>query len=141
MPSTEHIGAVPPGTFPSPGPIGRTVRVGAGLLCLYFFAQGVRVLPGMWLGRFPSEGLYWLGGALALYGLPFVVDIPFGRRLGRRLQLAGILLAVGLAAVDWAATGQIPGRGMAWLNGLLLIYFTGTAGLSFLLAGLAAVPG
>ncbi|GEM_PF-1711465 len=141
MPYPENTGAVPPGTFPSPGPIGRTVRVGAGLLFLYFFVQAVGVLPGMWLGRVPSGGLYWLGGALALYGLPFVVDIPFGRRLGRWLQLAGIILAGGLAAVDWAATGQVPGRGMAWLNGGLLIYFTGVAGLSFLLAGLAAVPG
>ena len=131
----------PAGTFPRPGLLGRGVRLLIGLMALYFFVQAVRVLPGIWRGGVPSSGLFWAGAALALAALPAFLDPLVGRPVGHRLRLAGIVLALGLAALDWTTARELPGPWLARLAELLLLTFTGLAGVSHLLAGLLGVPG
>ncbi len=131
----------PAGTFPRPGLLGRTVRGLIGILALYFFVQALRVAPAIWEGEAPSSALFWVVAALALVTLPDLIDPVVGRPVGQGLRRAGIVLALGLAALDWFAAGRLPGPWLARLAELLLLTFTGLAGVSHLLAALLAVPG
>ncbi len=131
----------PAGTFPRPGLLGRSVRILIGLVALYFFVQAARILSGIWQGGVPSSGLFWAVAALALATLPAIIDPVVGRPVGHRLRLAGIALALGMAVLDWTTGQQLPGPWLARLAELLLLTFTGLAGISHLLAGLLGVPG
>ncbi len=69
-------------TLPKPGPIGRSVRLALGLLLLYFAAYA---LTHYRLGGSPSAtnlGV-WIGLAYAVYYLPDVINLGFGRNWGR----------------------------------------------------------
>lgn len=130
-----------PGTFPKPGLIGRTARLAAGILLLWFFALTLRGYGDMVDLTIPRSPLFWFGVVVCFYGLPQVVDISVGRKWGRRLQLSLVLLALLAMAFDFVRYGQLWGPPLGLLAFGLLAYVTGFAGLSFILAGLLAVPG
>lgn len=127
-------------TLPTPGPIGRTVRMVAGLLLLLLLAP---IWASYSIGQ-PSRLsslLLWLGAAYAFYSLPDVGSLPFGREPNRRLQVivACAVLAAGLA--DLIRTGDFLGSLQAFVLMALVIYTIGVGGVSYLLAGIFAVPG
>ncbi len=126
--------------LPSPGPIGRTVRMVVGLLLLLLL---VLILASYTVGQ-PSRLsslLLWLSAAYAFYSLPDMGSLPFGREPDRRLPViaACAVLAAGLA--DFIRTGDFLGSLQALVLMVLVIYAIGVGGLSYLLAGLFAVPG
>lgn len=130
-----------PGTFPRPGPTGRVVRLVAGLLLLWFFTLTLRGYDAMVSLTIPRSLLFWFGVVACFYALPRVVGISAGRDWGRRSQLIWVLLALPAAAFDFVRYGQLWGPPPGVLSFVLLAYVTGFAGLSFILAGLLAVPG
>lgn len=130
-----------PGTFPKPGPIGRVARLLASVVVLWFFALTLGGYGDMVSLTIPSSPLFWFGVVACFYALPQVVGISAGHDWGRRLQLSLILLALLAVAFDFVRYGQLWGPPLGLLAFLLLAYVTGFAGLSFILAGLLAVPG
>ena len=111
-----------------------------GLLLLLLLAL---ILAGYSIGQ-PSRLsslLLWLGAAYAFYSLPDVGSLPFGREPNRRLQVivACAVLAAGLA--DLIRTGDFLGSLQAFVLMALVIYTIGVGGVSYLLAGIFAVPG
>ncbi len=126
--------------LPTPGPIGRTVRMMVGLLWLLLLAL---ILASYYIGQSSrlSSPLLWLGAAYSFYSLPDVGSLPFGREPNRRLQVmvACAVLAAGLA--DLIRTGNFLGSLQAFVLMALVIYATGVGGLSYCLAGIFAVPG
>ena len=125
------------GTLPKPGPIGRLVRLGMGLLC------------GGWTWRLAwHSGLgdlalpaYWLWFLFALLLAPYVVNIGFGVRWGAWPRIVAGLVVAGAAVFGYLQGGS-PLQQPLWMamNGVMLYVF-GHLGLSFLLSALIATPG
>ncbi len=134
-----------PGTFLKTGPIGRTVRMIAGVVILYMVFPPILMhhesltrLRQSW--DMPSA--VWLPAIfLAVYLLPRMIDRGFTVQWGYRSQLVLGLLALGAVAFDFTYYGSLWGPPLGWLVLLTIAYVFGHIGLSFIVAGIAATPG
>ena len=128
------------GTFARPGPLGRTIRIIAGLilLALFYYVTTIYRFGG---APDPRDALFWIGTLIAFYFLPDPVNVPFGRSWGRRTQLVFLVLALGAGVWDLLRNGSFLGPVLTFLIILMYLYVTGVGGLSFILAGIFAVPG
>ena len=131
------------GTYPTPGPIGRSIRLVAGLVILYItytnpWAHRDAILRVGW----DAALLGWLPAlAVGLYLLPVIIDRGFTLQWGRRSPIGLAILAGGTAVYDYLAYGHVWGPPLGWLTVLTLVLVFGHLGLSFLVAGLFATPG
>lgn len=136
---SQSANALAHAALPTPGPIGRSVRLAFGLTLLYLIAPLRHYRLGATLDM--SDLLLWVGIGFALWVVPEVVNLGWGRRWGRRPQLAAAGLLVAAALLDLLWSGSLFGP---WL-GLVLAIFLGYVylhlGFSFVLAGLIAAPG
>ncbi len=129
------------GTFPMPGPVGRGIRLVAGVALLYFFIVTLINFPAYVSLRIPTHPLLWVGFAFSIYVLPEMAGIGLGHDVGRWPQLVFGLLAVAAVAFNLARYSIWWGPPLGLLVFLLIEYVTGVVGTSFLLAGILAVPG
>jgi hypothetical protein len=129
-----------PGTLPISGPIGRTVRLLAGIVLLFSSAT-VLVSYASYVGLGVPDNTWWLGSALSLFLLPRLVNVGFGRSWGRWPQAVVLLLAVVAVAFDLLRYGIFWGPPLGLLVYLLLVVVLGYFGLSFVLAAIFAVSG
>ena len=136
--------AEPPGTFPRPGVLGRTIRILLAALLLAVLVNLVHQAPGFFkaqTGWHIPGGDWWVAALACLWVLPGMVDNLLGRALGR-WTLATYVTFLGVAvALDRLADGVLWAPPLALLILLLFIYVMGTAGLSFLIAAVAGTPG
>jgi hypothetical protein len=130
-----------PGSLPKPGPIGRIVRIISGCALLYFFIVTMTNF-GNYVGlTVPKYPLMWLGVALSLYFLAYVVNVGFTITWGRRLQLILVSAAMATVMLDLLIYRSFWGPPLGLLVFVLLAYVTGHLGVSFILAGILATPG
>ena len=130
-----------PGAIPKPGPIGRMVRIISGCALLYFFAVTLTNF-GNYIGlAVPKHPLMWLGVALSIYFLAYVVNVGFTITWGRRLQFILVAVAMDTIVLDFSIYQSFWGPPLGLLVFALLAYVTGHLGLSFILAGILATPG
>ena len=128
-------------SLPTPGPIGRIVRVVPGIFLLYLFVLILSNYKGFIGSDLPRHPLLWLGIAVSFYILPEMVGIGFGRDFGRWPQLIFGLMALLAAVIDQVKYGALWGPLLGSLTYLLLAYVTAALGISLFLAGALATPG
>ena len=129
---------------PAPRVIGRTLRIVVGAAFLYFFVQLIRQAPQILAARSGwniPRGNWWVGAILCILALPMVFNTGFGRRWGRWPQVVYVLLLCGAALWDRLAYGSLWAPPLGSVVLLLFLYVVGHAGLSLLIAGVAATPG
>ena len=126
--------------LPTPGPAGRAIRLGIGILLLLWLSFILIDHETGQIGDF-SQLIWWLGVAYSFYSLPDVGYLPWGRRANRRAQGAAALIALAAVLFDLVHTGEIIGTTLAAALLIIVTYAMGVGGLSFVLAGLFAVPG
>jgi len=129
---------------PAPLVIGRTVRIVVGVVLLYFFVVLIREAPHILAARSGwsvPRGSWWVGAIVLILALPSVVNGGFGRRWGAWPQLIYVLLLCGAALWDRLAYKSLWAPPLGSLILLLFLYVLGHAGLSFVVAGIAATPG
>ncbi|MHC4676935.1 MAG: hypothetical protein ACYTBZ_31005 [Planctomycetota bacterium] len=129
-----------PGTFPTPGLFGRVVRIVAGLFLIYFFIKTITGYKSYVAYSLPG-GTWWIGAAAGFYFLSDVVNIGFARSWSRWPQAVALFLALGAVVFDLFQYGNIWGPPLGMLIYILMVFVLGALGLSFLLAGILAVPG
>jgi len=141
MKQSDPLILVDKGTLGRPGPVGRIVRLGLGLLCLYglsellLYRQNIIQTPASVL---PNISLLVL---FAVFIINYVVNIGFGRSWGRwpsYLSVAGLLI---LAAISWLAFGNTDHPLFGAVLWAWLVYFYAHLGSSFVLAAIIATPG
>jgi hypothetical protein len=143
LPMEQHP-VQPSEVLPAPHVIGRTVRIVVGAVLLYFFVEFIRQAPHILAARSGwsvPRGSWWVGAILFILALPWVVNTGFGRRWGAWPQLIYVLLLCGAALWDLLAYGSLWAPPLGSVVLLLFLYMFGHAGLSFLIAGVAATPG
>ena len=130
-----------PASLPTPGPIGRIVRVVPGIFLLYLFVLNLSNYKGFIGSDLPRHPLLWLGIAVSFYSLPDTVGIGLGHDFCRWPQLIFGLMALLAAVIDLVKYGALWGPLLGSLTYLLLAYVTAALGISLFLAGAFATPG
>ncbi len=131
-----------PGTTPRPLAIGRGTRLAFGLLLGSAFTWNLLSYANLTGSDFPLS-TYWLAVAAAWWYWPdlLVVGFGLGWGRGRRPQVAAVLAALALVAVDLVAYGEVWDSPLAWGVFLYTEFILGFFALSFVLAAALAVPG
>lgn len=135
-------------SLPRPRIIGRSVRIVVGAVLLYFFAnmiQEVMAQPGGFFAARPGwsvpGGDWWVVALGCLIALPTLMNSGYSSKWGEWVR-GGYLVVAGVAIlydkVEYRSFWAAP---LAWLVLLLILYLFGHAGVSFLVAGVAATPG
>lgn len=126
-----------PGTLPTPGPIGRVVRLGFGCASLWL----VWLLATRSDTRDLLNPSFWALAAFALMLAPYVVNIGFGVRWGGWPRVASVVILVGSAAAGLMTAGSLLSMPLwATVTGWM-IYLYGHLGISFVLSAVLATPG
>ncbi len=129
------------GSLPLPGAFGRVGRFLLGLIASAVFVSVLLPRLESPPGQRSPAPLFLIAAALAVYMLPDVTAMTFGRRWGRTPLITGLGLAVILAVVDLVAYDRIYAPPLAWYLFLLVEVVFGLLALSLFLAALFAVPG
>ncbi len=126
--------------LPRPGLIGRSIRSAAGLFLLAFLGLILidYQLAGQSILRNP---LVWLGTAYSFWSLPDVGSLPFGLNAQQRPRVVAAMLMLSAGLIDLARTESFFGPTLAFALVALIAFAVGIGGLSYLLAGVLAVPG
>lgn len=137
---TEHD-FVKPGTLSPPGPIGRLVRLGLGVICIDLVIQIVDDVPGMIQRWWPINLVSICTVILGFYLLKPVIDIGISKKAKRWPQF--FVGFISLAASLYDAVNQQPffGAGLTASTMLWMTYVYGHLGVSFLLSAAIKTPG
>jgi hypothetical protein len=128
--------------LPSPGPVGRSFRLLAGVILLAAFYTTLAGHAGFFETTSPPTDLgLWIGVAITLWLLPEVVNVGWSRNWGHWPQVVVLLLALAAAVLDHVVYGRLWAPPLGAVVFALLAYTTLHLGLSFILAALFAVPG
>ena len=129
-----------PGTTPRPLPIGRVLRLGFGIFLGFFFVWNLLFYTDLTNSDFPVN-TYWISVFFAWWYFSDLVIVGFGRRWGRRPQVAVLPVLLALLVIDLVAYGQIWDLPLAWGVFLFTEVVLGFFAISFFLAATFAVPG
>ncbi len=126
--------------LPTPGWLGRGIRLSGAAFLLYFVVQ---IVVGYRLGGSPSprDPMFWLGLMAIAWVLPEVVNLGVRLHWGRwpRYVFFALLLLGG--AVDLTRGADVPGPAVGLVFFPTAAYTFGHLGLSFLVAAIDATPG
>ena len=132
---------VEPGTLVKPGPIGRSVRMLLGVLCLYGLFDIVTIAP--YIIDDPVDSLPALSLMLLLIICVFnyVVNIGFSKNWQQYPLLVSLTLLGLIALVSYLVTGNPSSRLLGITLLVWLAYFYFHLGVSFVLAAILGTPG
>ncbi|MFQ5628445.1 MAG: hypothetical protein ACE5I1_06775 [bacterium] len=137
----EKIRFDSPGTLKKPGPIGRVVRLGFGVLCLWFFYTLIAIGPNFFIENFFYLPGIWFSVIMGFYVFPYVVNIGFTVRWGRWPQHTFLMLAAIAGAAGYFQFGEVWAPPLGFLLYGWLLYVYAHLGFSFLLSAVLATPG
>ena len=141
MKQSDPLEFVDPGTLVRPGPVGRAVRLGLGVLCLYALYEVTRNYESIVATPISALPQLAIASGVCLCIINYVVNIGFSKSWGRWPAYASLGGLVILGAVGFIGTGSAnsPILGLPFLA--WLIYFYSHLGMSFVFASLIATPG
>ncbi len=129
------------GSLVPPGPVGRLVRLGWGVVCAYgvwSIATTTQYHTGY---QIPSAWTWWATTVLLLVVTPYVVNIGLGVSWRAWPRYAvGLWIAAGVA-VSWALTGAFWSPALGWSVAGWQLLTLGWLGFSFLLSTVIGTPG
>ncbi len=130
-----------PGTLTRPGPIGRSVRLAFGFLCLWYVLQ----LLGISVNLLDSEGhirqLIWNGIIIGLFLISYVINIGFSKDWKKWPALVSGAVFIVIGGLGVLLQGNFETPTLAVTIWLWELYLFSHLGLSFILAGLIGSPG
>ncbi len=130
-----------PGTLVRPGPVGRLVRLGFGVLCLSFLWKVLQTGTDLLTTTLISLIDLSIGIIIALLLFSYVVNIGFSKDWRRLPLVAIVILFVLSGLVSWMQSGIFWGPILGGVVLVWLIYIYAHLGLSFILAAVVATPG
>ncbi len=143
---TTERGLLRSGTLVRPGPIGRIVRLGLGILTAWPLSSLLlRVGPEWWItseiGPAQTNAGTLIAIAVALWLINEIVNIGWARRWGNRPRLVVLGTAAVLAVAGVALTGSPWSPVLGALVYAWLVYTFAHLSISFFLAALLGTPG
>jgi hypothetical protein len=130
-----------PGSLPRPGPVGRLVRFGLGILCLWYVYNLIQV-SGNLMGTDGSiRSVIWNGIILGLFLISYVVNIGFSQAWKKRPAVVSAAAIAIIAGVGYALERTIETNLLARSMWIWEIYVFSHLGLAFVIAALIGTPG
>lgn len=129
------------GSLTQPGIVGRLVRLGLGVLCIYGLSELLTVYPDFIerpIELIPNLSLMIL---VVLCVFNYVVNIGFSKNWNNYPLIVALSVLVLVAGSGYLIDGNPSSRFLGVLLMLWLGYFYAHLGLSFILAALIATPG
>ena len=130
------------GTLRPPGPFGRVVRLGFGVLTLLPVVSLVpqaRTLLG--LSGMPTHFTWWLAVGLGLWVFPYVINIGFTVSWHGWPRTVALIVLATSVAIGFMVTGATWSPIAGGLFLVWIVYTFGHLSLSFLLSAAIATPG
>ncbi len=141
MKQSDPLQLVEQGSLDRPGPVGRLVRLSLGVLCSYALYQlilyrvSIMATP---VSVLPSLTVMMVAAILIIN---YVVNIGFGRSLGRWPSYVSVGSVLLLATISWLTFGTADHPMLGVGIWIWLVYFYLHLGVSFVLAAAIATPG
>lgn len=130
-----------PGTLPRPGPVGRLVRLGLGILCLRHVYGLFQVSGSLINADGHIRPVVWNGVVIGLFLVSYVVNIGFSRDWKKWPMAVSAVALAGIGAVAYATAGTVETQLMARSIWLWELYIFSHLGWAFLIAAVIATPG
>jgi len=130
-----------PGSLPRPGPIGRAVRLGFGVLCLSHVYWLIQVSDILLDSGGHIRSILWNGIVIGLFLVSYVINIGYSRAWKKwpAIVSAGALLLV--AAYGYFTAGTAETQLMARVLWAWEFYIFSHLGSAFIIAALIRTPG
>jgi len=130
-----------PGSLPRPGPIGRAVRLGFGVLCLSHVYWLIQVSGILLHSEGHIRSILWNGIVIGLFLVSYVINIGYSRAWKKwpAIVSAGALLLV--AAYGYFTAGTAETQLMARVLWAWEFYVFAHLGSAFIIAALIGTPG
>ena len=130
---TQFVSA---GTLPTPGLLGRLIRLILGVGIMFWLLPGliqsIPALPNA--ANVPTNLLFWGIVVLTFVNMNHVINLGLGKSWGHKPQLLFLLLTVVALAADVVGYGRFWAPPLATLLVLWLILINLSLGIAFLLA-------
>lgn len=130
-----------PGSLPRPGPVGRLVRLGLGVLCLWYVYGLIQVSGNLITANESIRPLVWNGIVPSLFLVSYVVNIGYSRTWKKWPALISAATLAMIAAVGYAISGTIETNLLARSIWIWEMYIFSHLGLAFVIAGVIGTPG
>ena len=129
------------GSLAKPGPIGRLVRLGLGLLCLSY-VYGLWQLQDDFITEAGSiRPLVWNGILPSLFLISYVINIGFSRAWKKWPAIISFLFLTSIAAIGYMQSGSVGTELLAKTIHWWELYLYTHLGLAFVLSAIIATPG
>jgi hypothetical protein len=130
-----------PGTLPKPGPVGRLLRFGLGLLCVSFVSGLLKIGADLIDSQGDIQELVWNGILPALFLISYVINIGFSRGWQKWPAIVSAAALLAIAALGYLLEGSFESAILVRAIWVWELYLFTHLGLSFLLAALIGTPG
>lgn len=130
-----------PGSLPRPGPVGRLLRLGLGVLCLWYVYSLIQVSGNLITADGSIRLVIWNGIIFGLFLVSYVVNIGFSQawRKWPAVVSAGLLAII--AGVGYVMEGMVVTNLLARSIWIWELYIFSHLGLAFIIAGTIGTPG
>ena len=129
------------GSLPRPGPLGRIVRLGFGVLCLWFVV-GLIKMSGSLLGVDGHiRSIVWNGVVLGLFLISYVINIGFSRSWKKWPAFVSGAVFLVVAGLGYSTEGTFESGLLARVVWSWELYVFSHLGIAFILAGGIGTPG
>jgi hypothetical protein len=135
-----------PGTLPRPGPVGRLLRLGLGVLCLCYVYGLIQVSIPVQAGNLIAadgsiQPVTWNGLIFGLFLVSYVVNIGFSRAWKKWPAVVSASALAIIAGVGYAMEGMVETTLLARSIWIWELYVFSHLGLAFIIAGVISTPG
>ena len=130
-----------PGSLPRPGPVGRLVRLGLGVICLWYVYDLMQVSGDLVRSDGRIRSVIWNGVLIGLFLISYVVNIGYSRAWKKWPALISFIGFSCIAMVGYITAETFETVLLATGIWLWELYVFSHLGLAFVIAGFIATPG
>jgi len=129
------------GSLPSPGPVGRLLRLVFGLLCAWYVFRLITVSGDLMNGDGHIKPIVWNGVLIGLFLISYVINIGFSRAWRKWPALISAVAFFAVAGIGYVAQGTIETDLLARAVWAWEVYLFSHLGGAFIIASLIGSPG
>lgn len=129
------------GSLPRPGPVGRLVRLGLGMLCFWYVYELWQVSGNLLVADGLIRPVLWNGIIIGLFLISYIVNIGYSRSWKKwPAAVSAAVLAI-IAATSFVTSGTIETNLLARSIWVWELYLFSHLGLAFVIAAIIGTPG
>ena len=130
-----------PGTLTRPGPVGRVVGIGFGLICLWYVGGLIEVAASVTIGDGDIREVIWNGIVVGLFLISYVINIGYSRAWKKWPAVASAAVFTLIAGFAYLTEGVFQTQTLARAIWSWEIYWFSHLGIAFLVVGVIGTPG